>query len=435
MDQASGTEWRVLMEALNRSLFAGLEPAGAHDFQKRSLRRVAAATEARSAFYRPRLAAAMGPDGLRLDRWRDIPILGKADLRRHRADILCDAPSPCGPLRMGWTSGSEGEPLNYGRSELTSQIGAKVTQRFLRLWRVDGSQRFAQILSVHPDGDGRAEPVMRRGWLDGNRSGELHVFPVDTDLRRHHAWIAALRPAYLKSYPEVLGELARMTLRQGRQLPMRLLISGGGVLSDDVRKLCREAFGCAVADFYGAEEVGCIADQCPQCGDYHVASENIFLEVLREDDEPAAPGETGRAVVTTLFNDAFPLIRCEIGDHVVAGGRSTCGRPALQTLRKVQGRSSAIFRLAGGRVLWPFIPSDEMAKLANVQRFQFVQVTPQQVDFHYVPRVQQDGLDEDLLRRLVASFIDPSLQVTSRAVERLERDHNLKYPLYRSLVA
>lgn len=434
MNQARRAEWHSLMEMLNRSLFSGLSAAEARDFRHRSLRRMADVACSRSRFYRQRLAPAMGPSGLRLERWNDIPILDKATLRKNRAQILIEEAGPeTGRVRMGWTSGSEGEPLNYGRSVLADQISSRITQRFLRRWKADGSQRFAQILSTRQEANATPEPAMRRGWLEGQRSGELHVFPVATDLHRHLAWLHEIRPGYLKSYPEVLAELARLTLRQGRVLPMRLLFSGGGVLTQETRRLCRDAFGCAVADFYGAEEVGSIADQCPHCGHYHVCDENLFLEILREDGCAAAPGEAGRAVVTTLFNDGFPLIRYEIGDHVVAGGAS-CVVPALQTIAEVKGRSSAIFRLKGGRALWPFIPSDEMARLAGVQRFQFVQVAEDLVEFHYVPRDGQPGLDEVLLHHLVTAFIDPSLRVRSVASDRLERDENHKYAIYRSLL-
>lgn len=72
---------------------------------------------------------------------------------------------------------------------------------------------------------------------------------------------------------------------------MRLLFSGGGVLTQETRRLCRDAFGCAVADFYGAEEVGSIADQCPHCGHYHVCDENLLLEILRRTAAPPRPAK------------------------------------------------------------------------------------------------------------------------------------------------
>lgn len=434
MTRTGTPDWRSTLEVLNRSLHVGLDPREARAFQQRNLARIVAFAAANSAFYRQRLAPAMGRQGLVLARWSDVPVLTKDELRASRDDIAIARLSPeSGAVHGGWTSGSEGEPLNYARTALANHVSGKTTQRFMRWWRMDGRQRLAQIMATRQTTAEPPAPSMRRGWMDGHPTGEFHVYPVSTDLQRHLAWLQDLRPAYLKTYPEVLAELARLALRQGRLLRFSLLISGGGVLTEDTRALCRDAFGCAVADIYGAEEVGGIAAQCPRCGEYHAADENLMLEILKEDGQPAAPGETGRAVVTTLFNEAFPLIRYHVGDFLEAGAARLCPQPLL-TVKRIRGRGKAIFRLPGGRTVWPFIPSGEMGRLGNVRRFQFVQLAEDQVAFHYVPRDPTVGIDEALLAQLVADFIDPSLRVTSRAVAAIARDENLKYMLYLSVL-
>lgn len=432
MDPKRTADWRTTLATLNRSLQLGLGKAEAQAFRDRNLSRIAAFAQARSPFYRDRLAPAMGRQGLRLERWNEIPILTKDALRAKRDAILVKEPGEdYGALRMGWTAGSEGEPLHFARTALSDVISSGTTQRFMRWWRMDGSQRLAQIQAARQTTDTEPVASMRHGWMAGHPRGEFHVFPASTDLQRHLAWLQAVQPAYLKSYPEVLGELARMALRQGRVMRFSLLVSGGAVLTEEIRKLCRDAFGCAVADFYGAEETGSIAAECPRCGQYHAADENVLLEVVRDDGTPALPGEAGRAVVTTLFNHAFPLIRYQIGDYVVAGGGSPCAQP-LATVRQVLGRAKTIFRLSGGRSIWPFIPTGELARLPNMKRYQFVQVAEDRVEFHYVPHDPARGTDEALLADMVGNFVDPSLTVTSVPVEQIAREHNLKYMLYRS---
>lgn len=432
MDQESTADWRATLATLTRSLQVGISRAEAGAFRNQNLARIAAFAHARSPFYRERLAPVMGRSGLRLERWTEIPILAKDTLRAHRDAILVEDPGKeSGPLRMGWTAGSEGEPLHFARTGLSDFVSTRTTQRFMRWWRMDGSQRFAQIQATRQATDAEPTASMRRGWMEGHPTGEFHTFPASIDLNRHLTWLQSVRPAYLKSYPELLGELARMVLRQGRVMRFSLLVSGGAVLTEDIRKLCRDAFGCAVADFYGAEETGSIAAECPQCGQYHVADEAVLLEVVKDDGTAARPGEAGRAVVTTLFNHGFPLIRYQVGDYVVAGGGSPCPQP-LGTVRQVLGRAKAIFRLRGGRSIWPFIPSSDMGRLPNVKRFQFVQVAEDRVEFHFVPRNPAEGTDEALLAELVRSFLDPSLAVTSVPVARITRENNLKYMLYRS---
>lgn len=428
-------DWRPILATLDRSLHLGLSRAEAIAFRTGNLARLAAFAQARSPFYRDRLAPVMGPKGLRLDRWEEIPILTKDQLRAKRDAILVAEPGAAsGAVRMGWTAGSEGEPLHFARTALSDFVSTRTTQRFMRWWRMDGSQRLAQIQASRQTTSSEPVASMRRGWMEGHPAGEFHVFPASTDLQRHLAWLQSVQPAYLKSYPEVLGELARMALRQGRTMRFSLLVSGGAVLTEDIRRLCRDAFGCAVADIYGAEEVGSIAAQCPRCGQYHVADENVLLEVVKDDGTLARPGEAGRVVVTTLFNHAFPLIRYQIGDYAVAGGGSPCPQP-LATLRQVLGRAKTIFRLRGGRSIWPFIPSGDMGRLPNVKRFQFVQVAEDRVEFHFVPRDAAQGTDEALLAQLVRDFLDPSLTVSAVAVGQIARENNLKYMLYRSMLS
>jgi len=47
---------------------------------------------------------------------------------------------------------------------------------------------------------------------------------------------------------------------------------------------------------YSAQEMGCIALQCPDAQCYHVQSECVLVEVLDGNGTPCRPGETGRIV-------------------------------------------------------------------------------------------------------------------------------------------
>jgi hypothetical protein len=59
------------------------------------------------------------------------------------------------------------------------------------------------------------------------------------------------------------------------------------------------------------------------------------LEVLRDDNTPAAVGEVGRVVITDYFNDRCPLIRYELGDYVVREP-CPCGQIKLPGMRRYQ---------------------------------------------------------------------------------------------------
>ena len=55
-------------------------------------------------------------------------------------------------------------------------------------------------------------------------------------------------------------------------------------------------------------EVGSIAGECPACGCYHVNAESVLVEILCEDGEPCAPGETGRVSQSGKFEDFLSLV-------------------------------------------------------------------------------------------------------------------------------
>jgi phenylacetate-coenzyme A ligase PaaK-like adenylate-forming protein len=64
-----------------------------------------------------------------------------------------------------------------------------------------------------------------------------------------------------------------------------------------------------------------------------------IVEVLNAAQQPVAPGERGRVVLTNLYNHALPIIRYELGDSVVRGsGQET---PSFSTIRDIEGKSAA----------------------------------------------------------------------------------------------
>jgi phenylacetate-CoA ligase len=58
-----------------------------------------------------------------------------------------------------------------------------------------------------------------------------------------------------------------------------------------------------------------------------VAAPLHYVEILRDDGSPAAVGEQGEVVVTSLVNYAMPHIRYRIGDVACWSDRNCeCGR-------------------------------------------------------------------------------------------------------------
>src|SRR6202012_3802852 len=91
---------------------------------------------------------------------------------------------------------------------------------------------------------------------------------------------------------------------------------------------------------------------------YHVQSEMLIAEVLRDDGTPCAPGEIGRLVLTDLCNFGMPMIRYEINDYAEVGALCDCGR-GLPVLTRIMGRRRNMALDPDGRMFWPSFPTED----------------------------------------------------------------------------
>src|SRR6185312_15465562 len=158
-------------------------------------------------------------------------------------------------------------------------------------------------------------------------TGPAFLLDVKSSLEQQLEWLLRVNPGYLLCYPSVMLGLSTLLRAGGSRVPnLKQLRSFGEILEPDCRAQCEEAFGVKVIDMYSSQEVGYIALECPQEEQYHVQSENLFVEVLDEAGRACQPGEVGKVVVTTLHNFAMPLLRYDIGDYAEVGAPCRCGR-------------------------------------------------------------------------------------------------------------
>ena len=123
----------------------------------------------------------------------------------------------------------------------------------------------------------------------------------------------------------------------------------GEALQDFQRDLFARVFQCECYSYYGAFETSAIACECPEHSGYHVAAENVIVEVVDVEGRPVAPGQEGRVLTTNLHNYGMPMIRYEIGDLAVTSDRQCpCGR-GLPLLAAVNGRTADVLHTTDGR--------------------------------------------------------------------------------------
>ena len=153
--------------------------------------------------------------------------------------------------------------------------------------------------------------------------------------------VADYQPREISGYPSSVYLFADWCLRHGekRIRPQRIMTDAETLLEYQ-RATIEEAFDCRVTDSYGVSEMGTFAGQCAR-GAFHIFPHLVVLEVLDEAGNRCGEGEVGVIHVTSLVNDAAPLIRYNTGDRGVLGSIGCpCGlqTPPIVGVRLPAGR-------------------------------------------------------------------------------------------------
>jgi len=304
------------------------------------------------------------------DQFAAVPILTRKDVQRlNNALMSPDVPRGHGRVSKAQTSGSTGTPISFCTTDLTQHFWRALTLRE-HLWQQrDFSGSLASIRS-------NVERSQASNWGTATsgvvETGPAYALNIREDIGVQLNWLMEMNPDYLLTHPSNLKALARRAEETGISWPnLRQLRTFGEVLPDSTRELCKRVWEVDIADVYSSEEAGYIALQC-ELGAYHIQSENLLVEIVDDDGEPAKPGTIGRVLITTLHNFAMPLLRYEIGDYAEFDGPCACGR-GLPVIRRIMGRSRNMLRLPDGTEHWPSFPEDRWAGIAPIRQLQVVQ--------------------------------------------------------------
>jgi phenylacetate-CoA ligase len=147
-------------------------------------------------------------------------------------------------------------------------------------------------------------------------------------------------PSFLKIILEKADEL-------GVRLPSlrKALVSGEAFLPSLRDALA--ARGIAGYQAYATADVGTIAYETEARAGL-VVDEGVLVEIVRPGTgDPAAPGEVGEVVVTTLLNTLYPLVRFGTGDlSALMAGASPCGRTNAR-IKGWMGRADQTTKVKG----------------------------------------------------------------------------------------
>lgn len=305
-----------------------------------------------------------------LDDFQQLPTLSKAEIREHLNQMISRqfAGQQQRFARFD-TSGSTGIPITIYRS-LENIFYAKALSLRYHLWhKRDFTLTNTSIMTL---GEKKEGPV--GFWALGVQTGPGYSININQNSRTIFDRLQEINPHYIQTHPSTLKRLVDLSLEQGSNLEcLKEVRTFGELLEPHIRQSCEGNWGVPVTDMYSCEEIGPIAYQCPENPHYHVQVENVYVEILNENNEACNVGEPGRIHVTQLNNLAMPLLRYDLGDVAEWGEPCSCGRE-LPVLKKITGRIRNLASLPNGDTFHPVF--DEKAILsvaAGIRQYQFTQ--------------------------------------------------------------
>ena len=359
-----------------------------------------------------------------------LPLIAKKDFQEQPPEKITAWGVRPSRLAVYKTTGSTGEPLSVRRTAFEELITGILKMRIMHAY---GLRRRDRVVRIGTRTRRQMPLVWRTIQVFGQYRQELlHLLNAPEDLAKK---LLEMRPDVITGNA---GVLARLSL-EFRHLPShpvrpRFVVIGAEVSTPSMRRDIHTAFRSPVYDTYASEEFDIIAWECPETGRYHICDDNLILEVLRN-GSPAAKGERGEVVGTSLHFLAMPFIRYQLGDEVTAGEESCpCGLP-FSTISALDGRKTDYLILPEGRELFASAIAYILHDKGHwIERYELVQEREDKVVLRVVSGnfPAQDKLQA--LREKIQARLGPGVAFFIEQVSQIDPGPGGKFRVLRSYV-
>ncbi len=242
------------------------------------------------------------------------------------------------------------------------------------------------------------------------------------------------QPAMLSGYPSnlaLLADIGELSIHPD------VVITGGELLTDDIRQKLEHKFGCYVQTHYSCTEGGEIACECEE-GRLHINEDWVIVEPVNSDNEPVPCGKmSDKVLITNLSNHIQPFIRYELTDRVIVHDeKCRCGRTTLWL--EIEGRTDDILEFDNGIRIAPMSLYKILEEVKAIRRFQLIQRSPDRVELRMISDTPKEAFrqaehdlreffaDKGLTVEVVFSEEEPQADRISGKFKHIYRDFALK---------
>ncbi len=218
----------------------------------------------------------------------------------------------------------------------------------------------------------------------------------------------AFKPAMLSGYPSNLALLAgfdELTIKPN------VVITGGELLTDEIRKKLTDKFECYVQTHYSCTEAGEIACECSE-KHLHINEDWVIVEPVDKNNNPVGYGvRSDKVLITNLSNYIQPFIRYELTDRIIVHDeKCKCGKNTCWL--EIEGRTDDILEFESGVLIAPMSFYKILEEVDGVTRFQLVQKSKNKLELRLIAD------DKDAAFKTAASELSVFLE--SKGLNKVE---------------
>ncbi|MFB9055244.1 phenylacetate--CoA ligase family protein [Mariniflexile ostreae] len=356
--------------------------------------------------------------------WETIPIMCKKDLQQPLKSRLSDGFTEKNSY-INKTSGSSGTPFIFAKDKFCHAL----------TWSVFMNRYHGHGISINSSKQARfyGIPLNKVGYYKERFKdflGHRYRFSVfdlsDEEFKKNVLKFKSTKFDYINGYSSSIVQFAKFLKREQIVLKticpsLKACIVTSEMLYEEDKMLLESQFNLPIINEYGAAELGLIAFENSN-NEWIVNSEDLYVEILDENNQILPYGEVGRMVITSLYNKAHPFIRYEVGDIGALSKESTPKKPVLSTLI---GRSNDIVILPSGKkaagLTFYYITKTIIEDAAPVKEFIIEQLTLDTFKIYYVSDVALSEEKIKIIGEAVEAYLETGLQISFVRTLKLER--------------
>ncbi|MFD2596691.1 phenylacetate--CoA ligase family protein [Sphingobacterium griseoflavum] len=339
-------------------------------YQEELLRRQLAYLNEQSPYYRALFSRhAIDIEAIRtIADLSSIPTTSKDDIQHHNEAFFCVARTSI--VDYCTTSGTLGRPVSFG---LTESDLERLAYNEMRSFETIGVQP-GDLVQLMTTMDRRFMAGL--AYFLGLRKMGAGVLRVGSGVPQMQ-WDSILqyKPRFLIAVPSFLLKMIEYAEQHGidyRNSGVESVLCIGESLRDQqlndslLTARIREKWPIKLHSTYASTEMGAAFTECSFFQGGHVHEDLIITEILDDNEDQVADGESGELVITTLGVEAVPLLRFKTGDIVRRYTEPcACGRHTYR-IGPVEGRKQHMVKYKG-TTLYPPAMHDLLVGFTEIE--------------------------------------------------------------------